>query len=236
MNYKLYYWPIPFRGEFIRLILAERGEDYIEAAVEELIELKSKDPGDQPIPMLAPPFLHDLKNDVFLSQMPVIVMYLSEKLGLLPKENYRSAICLKLVLDSNDVLAEITNLNGSAMWEHEKWKTFRQHRLKHWFMIFEQTGRHFGLKTDQGFMLGGNELSTADLVISALFGTMTRCLPELSDDFRILAPSVYALCQRIAALPNVKQFVEDQTQKYGNSYCGGQIEKSIRSMLAEDSN
>ena len=235
MNYKLYYWPIPFRGEFIRLILAERGEDYIEADTEELLELKATDPADQPLPMLAPPFLHDLKNDIFINQMPVIVMYLSEKLGLLPRDNYKSAICLKLTLDSNDLLAELTNLNGSAMWEHEKWKTFRQQRLKHWFRIFEQTGRHFGLSQHQGFLLGSDQLSTADLVTSALFGTMTRCLPELSDDFRTHAPNVYALCQRIAAFPNVNKFTEDQTQKYGNSYCGGQIEKSIRSMLAEDS-
>ncbi|MDH3694366.1 MAG: hypothetical protein OER96_07350 [Gammaproteobacteria bacterium] len=109
MNYRLYYWSVLFRGDFIRLLLAEANEKYSEGTSEEIMDLKSMSPEEQPLPSMAPPFLHDLNNDIFLSQMPAIVMYLSEKLDYLPKDAFKSAVCLKLILDSNDVLAEITN-------------------------------------------------------------------------------------------------------------------------------
>ena len=65
MNYKLYYWPVPFRGNFIRLLLEEGNEEYSETATEEIINLKSMSPEKQPFPSMAPPFLHDLKKQYF---------------------------------------------------------------------------------------------------------------------------------------------------------------------------
>ncbi len=234
MNYKLYYWPVPFRGNFIRLLLEEADEKYGEATYEEIIDLHSMSPEEQPFPSMAPPFLHDLSSDIFLSQMPVIVMYLSEKLNFLPKDSFKSAICLKLLLDSNDVLAEITNLNGTTMWEYKPWRQFRETRLKRWFEIFEQTGQRFGLNSKSDYLLGGNQISMADIVTYALWGTMIQCLPELSIDCQKHSPNVFALCQRIENRPKIQKFVEGQIQSYGNLYCGGQIEKSIRSMLEQD--
>jgi glutathione S-transferase len=231
MNYKLYYWPAPFRGNFIRFLLEEAGEKYEEASLKEISELYSMPVEDQPLPMMAPPFLHDPERDVFLSQMPAIVMFLSEKTGLIPQDSYKSAICNKLVLDSNDVLIEITNYNGSVMWERDAWRQFRDKRLKRWLEIFELTGRRFGLNSGSDYMLGGDQISTADIVTYALWGTMIRCLPQLSADCRKHAPYVFELCQRIESRPNIKQLIENQEKNYGNQYCGGQIEKSIRSML-----
>ncbi|PWE01348.1 glutathione S-transferase [Marinilabilia rubra] len=234
MNCKLYYWPAPFRGNFIRLLLEEAGEKYQEASVEEILELYSKPVEVQPLPMMAPPYLHDLDHDVFLSQMPVIVMHLSRKLGFLPDDAFKSSVCLKLVLDSNDILAEITNLNGNTMWEYEKWKEFRQKRLKRWLEMFEETGKGFGLSSKSEYMLGGDQISMADLVTEALWGTMIRCFPDLAEDCRRHAPNVFQLIQRIEIRPKIKSFIERQQQSYGSSYCGGQIEKSIRSMLEKD--
>lgn len=234
MSYKLYYWPAPFRGNFIRFLLEEAGEEYEEASVKEISELYSLSVDDQPLPMMAPPFIHDLDRDVFLSQMPGIVMYLSEKLDFLPQDSYKTALCNKLVLDSNDVLIEITNYNGSVMWERESWRQFRDKRLKRWLEIFEQTGRKFGLTAESGYMLGGDQISTADIVTYALWGTMIRCLPQLSADCREHAPYVFGLCQRIESRTNINQLVKNQENDYGKLYCGGQIEKSIRSMLEQD--
>lgn len=234
MNYKLYYWPIPFRGVFIRLLLEDANAEYIEATTDELIEIKSMGIKDQPFPSMAPPFLKDPQKDLFLAQMPTIVMYLAEQLNYLPSEPEKSAICLKLILDANDVLAEITNLNGSYMWEHEKWITFRQQRLKRWIEIYEQTALKTGLKEDNGFLFIRDKISVADITIFALFGTMTKCMPELKPDLKKHGPAIYNLCERIENRPQIKAFLGKQTQLYGNSYCGGQIEKSIRSMLEKD--
>ncbi len=235
MDYKLYYWAIPFRGDFIRLLLEDAAMKYEEGTSEEIVELKSMSVGEQPLPSMAPPFLKDYDNGVFLNQMPTILMYLAEKLDYLPKDPYQSAVCLKLILDSNDVLAEITNLNGSMMWEYDKWKAFRTNRLKRWFEIFEETGKQFGLNKDGAYFLGGERISVADIIVFGLWGTMTRCLPELSVDFEKHAPKLFSLCRRIGDRPQIRDFVKRQRQKSGNLYCAGQIEKSIRSMLDKDS-
>lgn len=234
MNYKLYYWPLPFRGNFIRLLLEEAGEKYEEASVEEISQLYSKPMSEKPLPMMAPPFLHDVDRRIFLSQMPVIVMHLSQKHGFLPDDSFKFSICLKLVLDSNDILAEITNLNGNTMWEHDKWKEFRQKRLKRWLEMFEETGKRFGLNSKSDYLLGEDQISAADLVTYALWGTMIRCLPDLREDCQVNAPNVFELIKRIEERPKIKPFIEQQHQNFGSSYCGGQIEKSIRSMLEKD--
>ena len=40
-DYKLYYWPIPFRGHFIRYVLAHAGATWEEATFEDVAALKS---------------------------------------------------------------------------------------------------------------------------------------------------------------------------------------------------
>jgi glutathione S-transferase len=235
VTYKLYYWPIPFRGDFIRLLLEEAGETYDEATDEELLDVYSMSPDEHPFPAMAPPFLKDLDRDIFLSQMPVIVMYLAEKLSFLPNDSFKSTLCLKLLLDSNDVLADITNWNGTGMWEYPAWKEFRDNRLKRWLEIFEQTGQRFGLNSTSDYMLGGDHISVADIVTYALWGTMLRCLPDLRMDCQKHSPNIFALCQRMENRPRIQQFIQGQVQKYGNLYCGGQIEESIRKMLVQDS-
>lgn len=232
MPYKLYYWPVPFRGNFIRLLLEEAGQEYDEATDEEILETYALPPAEQPFPSMAPPFLEDLDNDIFLSQMPVIAMYLAEKLNFLPQDPLKSTLCLKLLLDSNDVLADITNWNGTTMWEHPSWREFRENRLKRWLQVFEQTGQRFGLNSTSEYMLGGEQISVADIATCALWGTMIRCLPELGTDCQKHAPNLFELCQRIKSRPSIQNLIERQRQSYGNLYCGGQIEKSIRSMLA----
>jgi glutathione S-transferase len=83
-------------------------------------------------------------------------------------------------------------------------------------------------------MLGGDQISVADIATCALWGTMIRCLPELSADCQKHAPNIFELCQKIENRPKIQSFLEDQNRKYGNLYCGGQIEQSIRNMLAHD--
>ena len=48
--YKLYYWPLPFRGCFIQLLLEHAGVKYDLASVDETAELKNLSVPDQPVP------------------------------------------------------------------------------------------------------------------------------------------------------------------------------------------
>ncbi|HUD29097.1 MAG TPA: glutathione S-transferase, partial [Novosphingobium sp.] len=83
-DYDFYYWPMPFRGQFIRAILAYAGKDWIENDAEAIGRLMEKAPKDQPVPFMGPPVLVERAGGFALSEMPAIALYLGETLGLLP--------------------------------------------------------------------------------------------------------------------------------------------------------
>ena len=133
---------------------------------------------------------------------------------------------MKVLMDCNDVLMEICRNNGSTMWEREEWTAFRSRRLPRWLEIFEES-----LKRGH---IGKDQVTFADVGVYALFGNMTRCLPELENDLRQGAPGIHAHCRHIGAEPSLAAFVAAEERQYGKLYCGGQIEQSIRDMLAMD--
>ena len=226
-RFQLYYWPLPFRGCFVSYLFAYRDVPLLEEAdFDKVKELMSSHPSEQDVPFMGPPVLRDLESGRTLSQMPAIVLHVSDELGLLPEDPFHAAMSMKILMDCNDVLMEICRYNGSMMWERESWKEFRSQRLPRWLDIFEAS-----LK--RGF-LGKDPVSFADIGVFALFGNMMRCLPELEADVLDRAPGVHALCQTIGSKPSLAEFVADEEQQYGKLYCGGQIEKSIRRMLAMD--
>jgi glutathione S-transferase len=224
---KLYYWPIPFRGCFVSYLFAYRGVAFVdESGFDEIEDVISRDPGNQDVPFMGPPVICDLENNRALSQMPAIVLYVSPRLDLMPEDTFDQAMCMKILMDCNDVLMEICRYNGSTMWEPEEWCQFRSRRFPRWMQIFEES-----LK--RGF-IGKALVSFADIGVFALFGNMVRCLPELEADLLSHAPGIHALCKSIGAEPSLAQYVAEQELKYGKLYCGGQIEKSIRKMLEMD--
>lgn len=227
MDYKFYYWDVPFRGNFVQLFLEDVNAKYERHDATEIYpdkSLKISHPG------MAPPYLYDYKKKKYLGQMPAILMYLAEKHHYLPKRSETRAIALKTILDCNDVLIEITNWNGMKMWTKKDWQEFRKNRLAQWMQIFEKTGNEHGLNANRGFLLG-SKISVADIATTALFGTMVHCLPPLEQDLRKTAPHLAKLCKRIEARPRIKPFLERQRQEYGKAYCGGQIEASLRKMI-----
>ena len=226
-RFQLHYWPIPFRGCFVSYLFAYRDVPLLEESDFEEVKIrKSRHPGEQDIPYMGPPVLSDLESGRTLSQMPAIVLYVSGELDLCPDDAFDRAMCMKILMDCNDVLMEICRYNGSTMWEREEWQTFRSQRLPRWLEVFEES-------LNRGFV-GKDRISFADIGIFALFGNMTRCLPELEPDLLNHAPGIHALCQSIGSKPSLAEYVADEEQKYGNLYCGGQIEESIRKMLELD--
>jgi glutathione S-transferase len=144
----------------------------------------------------------------------------------MPADPFDRAMCVKILMDCNDVLMEICRYNGSSMWLREDWVQFRSQRLPRWMQMFEESlGRGF---------IGRNLVSFADIGTFALFGNMIRCLPDLEPDLLDQAPGTHALCQRIGAERPLARYVADEEIRYGRLYCGGQIEKSIRDMLQMD--
>lgn len=226
-QYKLYYWPVPFRGIFPQLFLEEIGADYEWHDASEIYpekSLKIHHPG------MAPPYLYDVKTKTYLAQMPAIMMHLARVHDYLPKRAETLDLALKVILDCNDVLLEITKCYGQQMWKTKDWQEFRNERLVNWMKIFEKTGIDHGLKSEKGFMLS-SKISVADIATTALFGTLIHSFPELKVDLFEFAPNVARLCDRVEERPTIHEFLKGQREKFGDLYCGGEIEKSLRKMI-----
>ncbi|WP_419913754.1 glutathione S-transferase [Hoeflea sp.] len=229
-DYSLYYWPLPFRGQFVRAVLAHVGATWDEYDFEAIGALKGKPPADQPVPHMGPPVLVDRNTGISLSQMPAILGYLGRKHGLITDDNVHHALTDKIVADANDVLYEITLYNGAQMWTKESWHDF-QPRLKRWMVMFEETGRRHGMTAREGFLLGTNEPGIADLATNILWGTMTAKLPPLRPLLEETAPAIAGLSDRIGALPQQVELCGKSDAAYGDLYCAGQIEASLRMVL-----
>lgn len=221
MAYKLYYWPIPFRGHPIRFILAQAGAEWQEHGFAETAALKNMAVAEKPYPFLAPPVLHDPDSDTWLSQMPAIAMYLGRKHGLISDPDQT----LRLVCDASDILLEITRNHGAKMWDAGSWADFREDRLPLWMQVHEAMAAGA-----EAYLFGRDTPGVADLVLAGLWHTMVDRLPPLRADLHTHAPTVEAIAYRAADLPAIR----DLRAIWADSdphYCAGQIEDSLLSVL-----
>jgi glutathione S-transferase len=229
-DYELYYWSVPFRGQFVRAILAYAGRTWNEAGDGAIADLMGRPIEDMPVPFMGPPLLIDRKADVAIAEMPAIVLYLGETLDLMPATPALRALTMKVVNDANDVIDEITLDGGREMWTEARWRAFVP-RLEKWMSIWEETGRRHGLKPDSGYLLGGDAPAVADIVTATLWSTMADRFGEIAALLSKAAPMTAALTRRVADLPPLAALAEKAWQDYGDAYCGGQIEASLRKVL-----
>jgi glutathione S-transferase len=229
-DYELYYWSAPFRGQFVRAVLAFAGRSWTEAGDEAIPKLMSAPVKTMPVPFMGPPVLTDRKAEFAIAEMPAIILYLGETLGLMPDDLALRAMTMKTVCDANDVLDEITLDGGRQMWTKKRWREFVP-RLKKWMSIWEETGRRHGLKAERGFLLGGETPGIADIVTAVLWSTMTDRFPAIARLFERTAPLTAGLTRRVAHLPPLAKLAARARRDYGETYCGGQIETSLRKVL-----
>lgn len=226
-DYDLYYWPVPFRGEFIRAILAFAGKTCTEHDSHEIEVVMGKAPEGQPVPFMGPPLLIDRSNGFAIAQMPAIALYLGETLDLLPDTPQGRALTMKIVNDANDVIDEITLDGGREMWTEAKWQEFVP-RLQRWMGIWEALGRANGLEETGGTMLGSEEPGMADVVTAVLWSTMTERFTTIGALLENTAPSIAGLTRRTMQRPELARLAKTSAERYGDAYCGGEIEKSLR--------
>jgi glutathione S-transferase len=229
-DYKLYYWSVPFRGQFVRAILAYAGKSWIEGGDEAISKLMEGPVKEMPVPFMGPPLLIDKKADFAIAEMPAIALYLGATLGLLPASPALRAMTMKIVNDANDVIDEITLDGGRQMWTKKHWQNFAP-RLEKWMLLWEETGRRHGLMADSGFLLGGESLGIADIVTATLWSTMAERFSKIEAMFEEVAPMTSALTRRMVDLPPLARLAAKARRDYGDAYCGGQIEASLRKVL-----
>ena len=229
-DYDLYYWPVPFRGQFVRAVLAYAGKSWTEGGGGAISKLMGGAVETMPVPFAGPPVLIDKEAKFAIAQMPAIVLYLGETLDLMPAGPARRAMTMKIVNDANDVIDEITLDGGRQMWTEKRWQDFIP-RLTKWMSLWEETGRRNGLTAESGFLLGGEAPGIADVVTATLWSTMADRFRTIEAILEEAAPMTAALTRRVAELPPLARLAATARRDYGNSYCGGQIEASLRKVL-----
>jgi len=226
-DYELFYWQMPFRGQFIRAILAWAGQQWDEHDDASVSKIMQADAAAQAVPFMGPPMLVDKRNGFALAQMPAIAYYLGETLDLMPESVADKALTLKVVNDANDVIDELTLDGGREMWSAQRWKEFRP-RLERWMAIWEETGRRRGLTAERGTLLGVQRPGVADIVTATLWGTMAQHLPVIGRLLDEKAPATAGLTRRLLAEPALVNLAAVSRERFGDSYCGGQIEQSMK--------
>jgi len=229
-DYDFYYWSVPFRGQFVRAVLAYAGKTWTEGGDVAISNFMGGPLKRMPVPFMGPPLLVDKKDGFAIAEMPAIVLYLGETLDLLPKTAALRAMTMKVVNDANDVLDEITLDGGREMWTERRWETFVP-RLRKWMSLWEETGDRYGLKADSGYLLGGEKPGIADVVTATLWSTMVERFRVIGTILEESAPKTAALTRRVAALPSLAKLAAKAREDYGDTYCGGQIEASLRKVL-----
>lgn len=229
-DYTLYYWSVPFRGQFVRAVLAYAGKTWTEAGDAAISKLMSGPVTQMPVPFMGPPLLIDKKAKFALAEMPAILLYLGETLGLMPAAPASRAMTMKIVNDANDVLDEITLDGGRQMWTQKRGHDFVP-RLKKWMSLWEETGRRHGLKAEKGFLLGGETPGIADIVTATLWSTMADRFPTIAAILDEAAPMTAGLMRRVAHLPPLAKLAARARRDYDDAYCGGEIEASLRKVL-----
>jgi glutathione S-transferase len=229
-DYDLYYWSVPFRGQFVRAVLAYAGKTWTEGGDAAISKLMDGPVKHMPVPFMGPPVLIDKKAGFAIAEMPAIVLYLGETLDLMPATPVLRALTMKIVNDANDVIDEITLDGGREMWTEKRWRDFVP-RLEKWISLWEETGHRHGLKANYGFLLGGEAPGIADIVTATLWSTMTDRFHKIEAIFAKAAPMTAALTRRVAGIPPLAKLAVKARQDYGDAYCGGQIEASLRKVL-----
>lgn len=229
-DYDLYYWSVPFRGQFVRAVLAYAGKTWTEGGDDAISKLMSGSVKHMPVPFMGPPMLIDNEADFAIAEMPAIILYLGETLDLMPRTPALRAMTMKIVNDANDVIDEITLDGGREMWTQKRWQDFVP-RLKKWMSFWEETGCRHGLKADSGFLLGGVAPGIADVVTATLWSTVADRFRKIAAILEDAAPMTAALTRRVAGLPPLAKLAAQTRRDYGDAYCGGQIEASLRKVL-----
>ena len=229
-DYDLLYWPVPFRGQFVRAVLAHAGAAWDEADPQALRTLKEGPVAAMPAPFMGPPVLVDRRAGVAVSQTVAILAYLGETLGLQPATPAGRALTLKVACDACDVIDDMTLDGGRQMWTPERWAAFEP-RLRRWMALWEDLGRRHGLTPDAGFLLGGDAPGIADMVTAVLWSTPAERFPRVAALLEESAPMTAALSRRVSALPPLAALAAKAREDYGDAWCGGEIEASLRKVL-----
>lgn len=215
--YELFYWgEIQGRGEFVRLVLEDRGIAYVDVAREPankgggVKRLMSVLGGELGVPPFAPPALR--ASDVVIWQTAAITRFLGERHGLAPADDHGRAVAAAAAMTIADCVAEVHDthhpLSVEATYETQRpaaakrAQVFRTKRIPKFLGWLDKliAGNPHGV-------LAGHEISYADLAAFQLVEGLRYAFPHTMAAVAPKFPSLIALCDRVAARPGVAAYL-----------------------------
>ena len=221
---KLYYWNLPLRCIYIELFCDYMNINYERVAPEEVVKKKKIMPLNEKYAGFAPPFI-EIDGRSY-SQMPAALFYLNNKYGKSTTDTEESYFGLKCLLDVTDFMAEITRHNGSMMWDTQSWKEFESVRMKTWLSMFENQA-----KKRNGNFLCGNSPGIPDIAYLGCFSLLMHSFSYFNDMIRSSYPEIMHVITEFQKYDSIAKCLNKIWEQHGTLYCGGKIEKSIRSQI-----
>jgi glutathione S-transferase len=217
--YELYYWSeIQGRGEFVRLVLEDVGQRYVDIG---------RDQGDDAVAealdgvlapyAFAPPVLR--AGHVVISQTALITRWLGEKHGLAPASESGQLHAAMIAMTIADLVAEIHDthhpINVGETYEKQKAaardrsRVFRQLRIPKFLGYLER------ILEQSGDYLCGTP-SYADLAAFEVLDGLTYAFPRTVQRQHI--PRLRKLHERIARRPGIAAYItSDRRLPYSES-------------------
>ena len=85
--------------------------------------------------------------------------------------------------------------------------------------------------TSAGRHLLGKQVGVADIVTATLWGTAGEHFPVIGESLDEHAPAVAGLTRRLMAEPALANLAAVSRERFGDRYCGGEIEKSMKRVI-----
>lgn len=219
--YELFYWPeIPGRGEFVRLVLEEVGDPYVDVArrprkegggIEAVLAFYEGRYAGHPV--FAPPVLRH--GELVLAQTAAICHLLGQRHGLAPEDEAGLAHALELQLTVADLVGEVHDthhpISAALYYDDQKPEAKRRaahftgERLPRFLGYFERVLRHHG----GGFLLG-RALSHADLSLFQALEGLAYAFPRAFARASAATPGVLALCERVRERPRIAAYLASE--------------------------
>ena len=218
MKYELFYWPmIPGRGEFVRLLLEDADQPYVDVA-----RLPEADGGgiaamrrmlaEAPLGF-APPILR--ADELCLSQTIQICAFLAKRHGRMPDVDNGEALAGHLALTVYDFIVEIHNVHhplGAALYyEDQKPEALRaaaafiEHRLPKFLSYFERAIEQNG--ASEPWLLG-KTLSYPDLWLFQAVEGLEYAFPKTMTALFSKYPNVIRAGDAVRARPRLAAYLE----------------------------
>jgi glutathione S-transferase len=206
--YELFYWSeIQGRGEFVRLVLEDVGQPYVDIGRERGDEVVAKALTGELAPYaFAPPVLR--AGEIIIGQTANITRWLGEKHGLAPTDERDKLAASTIALTIADLVVEVHDTHHPLMLNdvYEKQKdaartranTFRTERLPKFVGYLERI-----LEKNGDYLVGS--MSYADLAAFQIVDGLDYAFPRAMARQKI--PRLRALRDRIAQRPRITEYL-----------------------------